>query len=51
METKDKVKVQVLSAKQIIDNARERYSGVEEHLNGKAQLVEEHHVLIEEADN
>jgi len=51
METKDKVKVQVLSAEAIIDNARERFVDIEEYVNAKAQLIEEQHVLIEEADN
>ena len=49
METK--AKVQALSAEAIIDNARERFVGVEEYLNSRAELLKEQHVLIEEADN
>jgi hypothetical protein len=51
METKDKVKIQVLSAEAIIDNARERFVDIEEYINARVQLIEEQHVLIEEAEN
>jgi hypothetical protein len=51
METKDKVKVQALSAEAIIDNARERFVDIEEYIIGKEKMFEHQHVLIEEADN
>ena len=51
METKAKVKVQALSAAAIIENARERFVDIEEYINANAQLIQEQHVLIEEADN
>jgi hypothetical protein len=51
METKAKVKVQALSAAAIIENARERFVDVDEYINSKAQMIEQQHVLIEEADN
>lgn len=47
METKPKA----LSAKAIIDNARERFVDIEQYVTEKAQLIEQQHVLIEEADN
>jgi hypothetical protein len=47
METK----LKALSAKAIIDNARERFVDVDEYVNSKVQMLEQQHVLIEEADN
>jgi hypothetical protein len=47
METK----LKALSAKAIIDNARELFVDIEEYVNDKTRLIEEQHVLIEEADN
>jgi hypothetical protein len=51
MKTKAKVQVKALSAEAIIDNARERFSDIEQYVNANAQLIQEQHVLIEEADN
>ena len=47
METK----LKALSAKAIIDNARERFVDIEQYIESQIEFVKEQHQSIEDAEN